>query len=296
MKDKIADKMVVYTAYLITGLFAILCVTPLWMALCASFSNENALVRDGYSLWINQFDLSSYKIVLSKTGTIYRAYAVTIAMTVIGTCLTVFFTALTAYPLSVRKLRYSSRINFFIYLTMLLNGGLVPNYILITRVLGMKNSFWVLVIPGMLSAYNIFLMKNYFSSLPASLAESAKIDGASDLKIFLQIILPLSKPIIATVALFAAMAYWNKWYEVMLYIEDSNLYTLQYLIMKLQREVDFLKSALGAKALEAMGNITLPSIGIRMATAMLSIGPIVLVYPFLQKYFMKGIMLGSVKE
>ena len=179
---------------------------------------------------------------------------------------------------------------------MLLNGGLVPNYILITRVLGMKNSFWVLIIPGMLSAYNIFLMKNYFTSLPASLAESAKIDGASDLKIFLQIILPLSKPIIATVALFAAMAYWNKWYEVMLYIEDPNLYTLQYLIMKLQREVDFLKSALGAKALEAMGNITLPSIGIRMATAMLSIGPIVLVYPFLQKYFMKGIMLGSVKE
>ena len=296
MKDKIADKLVGYTAYFITGLFAIICVIPLWMALCASFSNETALIRDGYSLWFNQFDLASYKIVLSKTGTIYRAYAVTIGMTVIGTCLTVFFTALTAYPLSVRKLRYGSRINFFIYLTMLLNGGLVPNYILITRVLGMKNSFWVLIIPGMLSAYNIFLMKNYFTSLPASLAESAKIDGASDLKIFLQIILPLSKPIIATVALFAAMAYWNKWYEVMLYIEDPNLYTLQYLIMKLQREVDFLKSALGAKALEAMGNITLPSIGIRMATAMLSIGPIVLVYPFLQKYFMKGIMIGSVKE
>lgn len=296
MKDKIADKLVSYTAYIITGLFAIICVIPLWMALCASFSNETALVRDGYSLWFNQFDLASYKIVLSKTGTIYRAYAVTIGMTVIGTGLTVFFTALTAYPLSVRKLRYGPRINFFIYLTMLLNGGLVPNYILITRVLGMKNSFWVLIIPGMLSAYNIFLMKNYFTSLPPSLAESAKIDGASDLKIFLQIILPLSKPIIATVALFAAMAYWNKWYEVMLYIEDPNLYTLQYLIMKLQREVDFLKSALGAKALEAMGNITLPSIGIRMATAMLSIGPIVLVYPFLQKYFMKGIMLGSVKE
>ena len=296
MKDKIADKLVSYTAYIITGLFAIICVIPLWMALCASFSNETALVRDGYSLWFNQFDLASYKIVLSKTGTIYRAYAVTIGMTVIGTCLTVFFTALTAYPLSVRKLRYGSRINFFIYLTMLLNGGLVPNYILITRVLGMKNSFWVLIIPGMLSAYNIFLMKNYFTSLPSSLAESAKIDVAGDLKIFLQIILPLSKPIIATVALFAAMAYWNKWYEVMLYIEDPNLYTLQYLIMKLQREVDFLKSALGAKALEAMGNITLPSIGIRMATAMLSIGPIVLVYPFLQKYFMKGIMIGSVKE
>lgn len=296
MKQTLSDRVVSWTSYVITGLFAIICVIPLWMALCASFSNETALIRDGYSLWIKDFDLTSYKIVLSETGTIYKAYAVTIAMTVLGTVLTVFFTALTAYPLSVRKLRYGSRINFLIYLTMLLNGGLVPNYILITRVLGMKNSFWVLVIPGMLTAYNIFLMKNYFTSLPPSLAESAKIDGASDIKIFLQIILPLSKPIIATVALFAAMAYWNKWYEVMLYIEDPNLYTLQYLIMKLQREVDFLKSALGAKALEAMGNIALPSIGIRMATAMLSIGPIVLVYPFLQKYFMKGIMIGSVKE
>ncbi len=296
MKDKIVDRIVLITAIIITGAFAIACMIPLWMAFCASFTNENTLIRDGYSLLIRDFDISSYKIVFTKTDTIYRAYLVTISMTVIGTLLTVFFTALTAYPLSIKGLKYGGKINLYIYMTMLLNGGLVPNYILITRVLQLKDNFLVLIIPGMINAYNIFLMTNYFRTLPASLSESAKIDGATDFKIFMKIILPLSKPILATIALFASMGYWNEWYKVLLYVDNPNLYTLQYLIMKLQREVDFLKSELGARALEAMGNITLPSLGIRMATAMLSIGPIILVYPFLQKYFMKGIMIGSVKE
>lgn len=296
MKDKISDRLVLIVAYVLTGSFAIICLIPLWMALSASFTDEMTLIKEGYSLWIKDFDFTSYKLIFTGTSTVYRAYFITISMTVIGTLLTVFFTAITAYPLSVAGVKYSGKISFFIYLTMLLNGGLVPNYILMTRVLHMKDSFWVLVIPGMLSAYNIFLMTNYFKTLPSSLAESAKIDGASDFKIFIRIILPLSKPILATIALFAAMGYWNEWYKVLLYIEKPNLYTLQYLIMKMQRQLSFLSSELGAKAMEAMGNVTLPSLGIRMATAILSIGPIVLVYPLLQKYFMKGIMIGSVKE
>ncbi|SHO49330.1 carbohydrate ABC transporter permease [Anaerocolumna xylanovorans] len=296
MKDKIFDRIVLITAYVLTGTFAVICLVPLWMAFCASFTNENTLIREGYSLLIRHFDITSYKIIFTKTNTIYKAYLVTVSMTVLGTMLTVFFTALTAYPLSVKGLKYGGKINLYIYLTMLLNGGLVPNYILITRVLDLKDNFLVLIIPGMINAYNIFLMTNYFKTLPASLAESAKMDGATDFKIFIRIILPLSKPILATIALFAAMGYWNEWYKVLLYIEKPDLYTLQFLIMKLQRELDFLKSELGARAMEAMGNVTLPSLGIRMATAMLSIGPIVLVYPFLQKYFMKGIMIGSVKE
>lgn len=296
MKDKIVDRIVLITAFVLTGAFAIICLVPLWMAFCASFTNENTLIREGYSLLIRNFDITSYKIIFTKTDTIYKAYLVTVSMTVLGTLLTVFFTALTAYPLSVKGLKYGGKINFYIYLTMLLNGGLVPNYILITRVLNLKDNFLVLIIPGMINAYNIFLMTNYFKTLPASLAESAKMDGATDFKIFIRIVLPLSKPILATIALFAAMGYWNEWYKVLLYIEKPDLYTLQFLIMKLQRELDFLKSELGARAMEAMGNVSLPSLGIRMATAMLSIGPIVLVYPFLQKYFMKGIMIGSVKE
>jgi multiple sugar transport system permease protein/putative aldouronate transport system permease protein len=296
MKDKISDRFISIIAYALAGVFALLCFLPLWMALCASFTNETTLIKEGYSLWIKNFDLSPYKLLFTGTGTMYRAYLVTISMTVVGTFLTVFFTSLTAYPLSVRGVKYKGKISLYIYLTMLLNGGLVPNYIMITRVLNMKDSFWVLVIPGMLNAYNIFLMTNYFKTLPSSLAESAKIDGATDFKIFIRIILPLSKPIIATIALFSAMGYWNEWNRVLLYIDKPELYTLQFLIMKMQRQLNFLNSELGAKAMEAMGNVVIPSLGIRMATAMLSIGPIVILYPFLQKYFMKGIMIGSVKE
>lgn len=296
MRDKMSNRMVVIVAYITTGLFALLCFLPLWMAVCASLTNEITLIKDGYSLWIPDFDMTSYKLIFTGTSVVIRAYMVTIGATLIGTLMLVFFTALTAYPLSVSSLKYSKNISFFIYLTMLLNGGLVPTYILVARVLNMKNSFWAIVIPGMLSAYNIFLMKNYFKTIPGSLAESAKMDGASDFKIFTSIILPLSKPILATIGLFAAMGYWNEWYKVLLYIEKPELYTLQYLIMKMQRQIDFLSSEMGAKAMESMGNVILPSLGIRMATAMVSIGPIVLVYPFLQKYFMKGIMIGSVKE
>lgn len=296
MKDKFCDRLVVTVAYVLTGVFAIICLIPLWMALCASFTNESTIIREGYSLWVSNLDLSSYKLIFTGTNTIFNAYGVTISVTILGTALTVFFTALTAYPLSVKGLRYGSKISIYIYLTMLLNGGLVPNYILISRVLGMKDSLWALIIPGMISAYNIFLMTNYFKTLPSSLAESAKIDGATDFKIFTAIVLPLSKPILATIALFSAMGYWNEWYKVLLYIEKPNLYTLQYLIMKLQKQIDFLNSELGAKAMESMGSVSIPSLGIRMATAMISIGPIVLVYPLLQKYFIKGIMIGSVKE
>ncbi|MBC7959203.1 MAG: carbohydrate ABC transporter permease [Vallitaleaceae bacterium] len=296
MKRRISDRFVSINAYIITGVFAVVCILPLWMAICASFTNEMELLRGGYKLWIPEFDLTSYKLIFTGTSVMYKAYFVTISMTVIGTLLMVLFTALTAYPLSVKKLKYSGGISFYIYITMLVNGGLVPTYILVTRVLHMKNSFWALVIPGLLQAYNIFLMKSYFKSIPSSLAESAKIDGASHLKIFINIIIPLSKPILATIGLFGAMGYWNEWYRVLLYIDNPDLYTLQYLIMKMQRQLDFLTSEMGSKALRSMGNTILPSLGIRMATAMLSIGPIVIVYPLLQKYFMKGIMIGSVKE
>jgi putative aldouronate transport system permease protein len=163
---------------------------------------------------------------------------------------------------------------------------------LYVRYLHINNSIWVLIVPGALNAFNMFLMKNYFTSIPESLSESAKIDGANDVYIYFKIILPLSAPILATIGLFAAMGYWNSWFNVLMYIDNPKLYTLQYLIMRLQRAVDFLNSELGSKS-----HITQqpPGYTIRMATAMISIGPIILLYPFLQKYFIKGIMVGSVK-
>lgn len=289
------DRVLVFFAYLLTGVFALLCLMPLWMALCASLTNENTLVREGYSLLIRDFDLTAYRLVFTGTDSVLHAYLITIVTTAAGTLLTLFMTGMLAYPLSVKSVKYRGAISMFMYFTMLFNGGLVANYILISRVLGLRDSIWVLIIPGCLSAYNTFLMRNYFQTIPEALAESAKIDGATDLQIFFRIILPCAKPILATIGLFAAMNYWNEWYKVLLYIDDSNLFTLQFLIMKLQRQVDFLTSSMGAKAMASMGNVTLPTVGVRMATAMVTIGPIVLLYPFLQKYFIKGITIGSVK-
>lgn len=296
MKNKtFGDKLLVGFFYGVTGLFALLCLLPMWVALVASFSNEVALVHDGYKLWINKFDLTAYRLIFSGTGTVLNSYGVTILTTVCGVALTVMLTSSLAYPLTVPSVKYRNAMSLFAYATMLFNGGLVPTYILTTRFLHMGNSLWVLIVPGALNAYNMFLMKNYFSTLPESMAESAKIDGASDIYIYFRIILPLAKPIIATIALFSAMGYWNEWFRVLLYIDNTKLFTLQYLIMQLQQQVDFLTSSLNPAARSSFGNITIPTITVRLSTAMVSIGPIILLYPLLQRYFIKGIMIGAVK-
>jgi putative aldouronate transport system permease protein len=289
------DKFLVSIFYVITVSFALACLLPLWVALVASFSNEVSLVHDGYKLWINHFDLTAYRLIFTGTDTVLNAYGITILTTVCGVALTILLTSSLAYPLTVPSLKYRNGLSLFAYATMLFNGGLVPTYILTTRFLHMGNSLWVLIVPGALNAYNMFLMKNYFSTIPDSLSESAKIDGASDIYIYFRIILPLAKPIIATIALFSAMGYWNEWFRVLLYIDNTKLFTLQYLIMQLQQQVDFITSSLNPAARSSMGNIAIPTISIRLSTAMVSIGPIILLYPLLQRYFIKGIMIGAVK-
>ncbi|MDR2657987.1 MAG: carbohydrate ABC transporter permease [Oscillospiraceae bacterium] len=294
-KESLADRATVAGFTIVCALFGLMCLTPLWVALVASFSNEYALIRSGYQIWINQLDFTSYRLIFSGSDDVLRAYGVTILTTALGVGTTLFLTALTAFPLSLRSMRYRGAISFFAYFTMLFNGGLVPNYILTVRFLHLKNNLLVLIIPAALNAYNLFLMRNYFQTLPESLAESAKIDGAGDFRIFRSIALPLAKPILATIGLFAAMGYWNEWYRVLLYIDRRSMFTLQFLIMKLQQQVDFLSSSMNPQARQSLGNIPIPTIGIRLATAMVSIGPIVLLYPFLQRYFIGGILIGSVK-
>jgi putative aldouronate transport system permease protein len=289
------DKLLAVFFYIVSGVFALVCVMPLWVALVASFSNEIKLVHDGYSLWVNKFDLTAYRLIFTGSYTVVNAYGITVLTTVCGVALTIFLTSSLAYPLTVSKLKYRNAMSLFAYITMLFNGGLVPMYILYTRVLHLNNNILVLIVPAALGAFNVFLMKNYFSTIPESLSESAKIDGASDIYIYFKIILPLATPIIATIALFSAIGYWNEWFKVMLFIDDAKMYTLQYLVMILQRQVDFLTSSLNTAARNSIGNIAMPTIGLRLATAMVSIGPIILLYPFLQKYFIKGIMIGAVK-
>lgn len=274
-------------------LFCLLCVIPFIVAISASFSTERTLLSTGYGFLPKDFTTQAYDM-LFQTSQIFDSYKVSIFVTVVGTLLSMIVTAMMAYPLSVKKLKYRAGISFFAYFTMLFSGGLVPTYMLISKYLGMRDSVWVMIIPVLVNPWNLFLLRNFFSAIPAELHESARMDGANDVRILWQIILPVSLPALATVALFYAVAYWNQWFNAMLYIENSRLFPLQYLIMKMLRNIELMKQ-MSSQAGFAVDMSSLPSTTTKMATAIVTIGPIVVAYPFAQKYFTAGLIVGSVK-
>lgn len=282
--------VVVYTLII---LFCLMCLIPFLVAVSASFSTERTLLRDGYSFLPRDFSTLAYEMLFS-TSQIYDSYKVSIFVTVAGTALSMVVTAMMAYPLSVKKLKYRGAISFFAYFTMLFNGGIVPTYMLISKYLGMRDTVWCMIIPVLVNPWNLFLLRNFFSAIPAELHESARIDGANDMRILWQIILPVSLPALATVALFYGVAYWNQWFNAMLYIEDSTRFPLQYLIMKMLRNIELMKQMSGQAGF-AVDMSTLPSTTTKMATAIVTIGPIIVAYPFAQKYFTSGLIVGSVK-
>ena len=285
------DRMLTGFCYLFAIVFAIACLVPFLLGISASFTAEVALAKNGYQFWPSEFSTAAYQL-LFKTSQIFDSYKVSIFVTVVGTGLSLLATTMLAYPLSTGKLKYSSKLNFFIYFTMLFSGGLVPSYMLISRYLGMKDSIWVLILPILINPWNMFLLRNFFASIPSSLAESARIDGANDLKIMFRIILPVSTPALATIGLFYALAYWNNWFQALMYIDKSSLKPLQAIIIEMLRNADFMKQMAGQMGVQST---QIPSVTSKIATAMVTIGPIVLVYPFVQKYFTSGIMVGSVK-
>lgn len=278
---------------LLIVLFCALCVIPFIVAISASFSDERTLLRSGYGFLPRGFSLQAYNMLFS-TSQIFDSYKVSIFVTVAGTILSMVVTAMMAYPLSVKKLKYRGAISFFAYFTMLFNGGLVPTYMLISKYLGMRDTVWVMILPVLVNPWNLFLLRNFFSAIPAELHESARIDGANDVRILWQIILPVSLPALATVALFYGVAYWNQWYNAMLYIEDSKLFPLQYLIMRMMRNIELMKQMAGQAGF-AVDMSSMPSTTSKMATAIVTIGPIIVAYPFAQKYFTSGLIVGSVK-
>lgn len=291
IRTSISDKILNVILYILVLSFAICCLIPFILVISASFTEETALVKNGYSLIPSAFSTNAYAL-LSQTSNVLNAYKVTIFITVIGTLLSMLCTCAIAYAMACQNLRIRGALSMFCYLTMLFNGGLVATYLMITKILHLKNNVLVLILPSMLSAYNIFLMRNFFSGLPASLFEAARLDGASDMQILFQVVLPISTPGIATVGLFYALSYWNEWYKCMLYISNEKLYTLQYLIMKIMRQINY------ASTVPADVNLyqgALPTYSFRMAAVVAAIGPIVLLYPFIQKYFTTGLTVGSVK-
>lgn len=277
-------------------LAALLCLIPFLLLFMASITDEIELVAHGYTLFPKKINFDAYLYLLKQINKIGHAYGITIIVTVVGSCVSFILTTLMAYPLSRRGLPGGGLMNFIVIFTMLFNGGMVPTYLVYTQQLGLKNTIWSLIIPRLLlSAFHVILVKNYFAtSIPESLIECAYLDGASELKIYLKIMLPLSVPILATVTLMTALNYWNDWYNGLLYITDQNLKSLQVFLNDIMTNIQ----ALAAKATESVGMdrlIEMPSTSIRMAIACIGVLPMLIIYPFFQKYFVKGITLGAVK-
>jgi putative aldouronate transport system permease protein len=249
--------------------------------------SEAAYISSHILYFPREIDFGAYSMIF-ETDVILQAYKVSLFVTIVGTLLSVFITILTAYPLSRKMLPGKKALMFFITFTMLFSGGMIPSY-LVVKSLKLLDTVWALIIPGLISAFNVIIMKNYFMTIPDSLDESAKIDGANDFTVLFRIIIPLSMPIIATITLFNAVGYWNSFFNAVLYINDHRLYPLQVVL----RQVLFNASADQVLNIEVSKS---SSMAVRSATIMVTTLPILLVYPFIQKHFTQGILLGSVKE
>ncbi len=290
-------KSTVKTQVLLNIIFviiSILMIIPFILLISASFSNEKDVIMNGYSLFPRIFSIDAYKFVLRNPTSVINAYKTTITFSLISMVLATLFMSMIAYPLTKRDLKGRTALSFYLYFTMLFSGGMVPSYILITQYLHLQDTIWVYIIPALISPWHVFMLRTFFQGLPESITEAALIDGASEYRIFFTIILPLSKPVIATIALFQFLTHWNSWMPSMLYINKrDDLISLQYLLQKIMRDITFMKENADNSLIENMAEI--PSETVRMATAMLVAGPALVVFPFFQKYFTRGLTVGGVK-
>ncbi|MEN8075958.1 carbohydrate ABC transporter permease [Clostridioides difficile] len=293
-KDIKAFNIISYTAITIV---ALLCLIPFLMVLIGSFTSEKEIIANGFSFFPKEFSVEAYKTALKEPMAILKAYGVTASLTVLGTAIGLFIVAMTGYVLQRKDFKWRNKVSFFFYFTTLFSGGLVPWYILMVKYLNLKDSYLALLLPPLLSVFNIIIMKSYMSGIPQALTESAKIDGAGDFTIFMKIILPLAKPALATIGMFIALGYWNDWYNSMLFINNENLYSLQYYLYKIVNNIEAYKTILAqAGGGTALGStINMPSESLKMALTIIVTGPIILVYPFIQKYFVSGVTIGAVK-
>ncbi|QHW35295.1 carbohydrate ABC transporter permease [Paenibacillus rhizovicinus] len=277
-------------------LLALFCMIPFALLIVSSITDEKTLIHNGYSFIPSALDFTAYKFLLSDSNSIVKAYGITLLVTAIGTAANIVLTTLMAYPLSRKDLPGRNVFSFFIFFTMLFSGGLVPSYIMWTQYFDIKNTIWALIVPGMLlTAFNIIMMRTYFTTnIPEAVVEAAKIDGASESGTLMKVILPMSMPIMATLGLLVGLSYWNDWLNGLYYITDADLFSIQVLLNKMLLDVQFLMSS----ASSGMGSglsATLPSTAIKMAVAVLGCLPVMVIYPFFQRFFVKGITVGAVK-
>ena len=290
-KKKIKKSQIVIHIVLIV--MCIVTLYPLLLCLGVSFSNEQDVLKYGYSLIPKHFDLSGYKYVFSNPKSVIDAYKVTIIFSVAGTVGMIICNSLMAYPLSRRNYRFRNALNFYFYFTCLFGGGLVPTYILYTQYLHLQDTIWVYIIPGLVSAWTIFYIRASFQAVPEEIVESAVLDGASEWRILFTFMIPLSKPVLATMALSTFLGKWNDWMTSMLYINDRyDLISLQYLLQRIMLNMKLLETEGAASYINAT---SLPAETARMAMMFVVAGPALVIFPFFQKYFVKGMVVGSVK-
>lgn len=287
------------TSNVVLGVFSLMAVIPFVLLLIASFTDNQWVMVNGITFFPEEWSTNAYKYILNEWGTIGRAYLMTIIVTVVGTVLSVLLTTTLAYALTDRTLPGVKILSFLSIFTMLFNGGIVASFYIWVNVFHIRNTLWALIFPNLLmNAFNIILVKNYYnSSIPDSLKEAARIDGAGELRIFTRIVFPLSKPIIATIGLMTAITYWNDWTNGLYYLTERNgsqYYTIQIVLNTINENISFLASH--ATQAGAISVADIPSTTVRMAIAVVGVIPILIAYPFFQKYFVKGITLGGVKE
>jgi putative aldouronate transport system permease protein len=291
-KKSMDQKVLDIIGYVVIGLISLVSVVPFLLIISGSITSEASIMKEGFSLWPKSFSLSAYNFALSHPEKFVNAYILTISLTVVGTLLGLFISSMTAYVLQRQDFEWRNGFAFFFYFTTLFNGGLVPWYILIVNYLHMKDTYWALLLPPLLNVFYILIMRTFLRSIPEAITESAKIDGAGDFTIFIRLILPLSKPALATIGLFTALNYWNDWYNSLLFVQTDHLYTLQYLLYKMLGNLEGVR-----KLMEVSGmHITdMPGESLKMALSILVTGPIIFLYPFVQRFFVQGLTVGAVK-
>lgn len=286
----IAFNIVNYTFLMLLG---ITFVVPLYIVIMASFTPETVLIQNGYSFFPEQFSVDSYRFIFEGNNKVFSALLLSIATTVLGTVLSLLVSAMFAYALSRPKYPLKKLVMILLLFTMLFNGGLIPTY-LVMRDLHLLNTFWILILMNLMAPWNVIILRNNFMSVPSSLQEAANLDGCGEIQSFFRIVLPLSKPALATIALFTAVGLWNDWTTPMWYITStqSNLETLQLLLQRMMARIDSVLQQGG----NFHGTQILPVESLKSAVVVVATVPIACIYPFLQKYFVKGTLIGAVKE
>lgn len=286
------SRLMSWFAHSFLVLFTIACLIPVWIMIVASFTHNAALQVDGYLPWARHWSLEAYRFVFAGSE-MRTAYQVTVFVTIIGTTGSLIIMSCLAYVMSVRRFKGRHALAFYLYFTMIFSGGIIPWYVTM-RMLGLLDTIWALIIPLLINPWWVFILRNFFKELPEEIIESARIDGASDATILFRIVLPLSLPALATVGLFIAVIYWNDWWHGMMLLNFAKFRPLAVILLRMVRSIQAIEQAMRTGS--AMVDVSsLPTLSIRMATTVLSIGPIILVYPFVQRYFIKGLVLGGIK-